>query len=61
MTKDEIVGKVKLELLPETAVWLRRLLENMQIQGTPASVRKLLIYNDEVLAQLPGSEEETAA
>lgn len=52
--------KVDLKLRPETAVWLRRLLEGMQVNGQVKEVRRLLAYGDEVLAQLPGGDDEKA-
>lgn len=55
--EDELIV---LKLRAETAVWLRSLLERMQVNGSAKEVRKLLAYSDEVLAQLPDPEEKTA-
>lgn len=51
---------VELKLRVETTAWLRKLLENMQVNGPARDVRKLLAYSDEVLSQLPGNEEGAA-
>lgn len=51
---------IQLTLKPETAAWLRSLLEGMQVNGSARDVRRLLNYADEVLAQLPEPGKETA-
>ena len=42
----------------ETAVWLRGVLENMQVQGPAKAVRPLLAKQAEILDQLPGGEND---
>jgi hypothetical protein len=42
----------------ETAVWLRTVLENMQVQGPAKAVRPLLVKQAEILDQLPGGEND---
>lgn len=58
MSKEPKEDKVKIELSQDTAAWLRKVLENMQVNGSAQQVRKLLAYSDDVLAQLPGGEDE---
>jgi hypothetical protein len=56
MGKDET--SITLTLASETAVWLRELLDGLQLkEAIPLEhARKLLAYKDEVAGQLPAKE-----
>lgn len=49
---------VTITLKEDTAVWLRSVLENMQVQGPAKAVRPLLNRQAEILDQLPGGEND---
>lgn len=56
MAKNDKV--VTITIKDETAVWLRAVLENMQVQGPAKAVRPLLARQAEILDQLPGGEND---
>lgn len=60
MTKKSEI-EVTITIKEETAVWLRSVLENMQVQGPAKAVRPLLTRQAEILDQLPGGEDEQDA
>lgn len=61
MTKQTAESDVTITVKQETAVWLRSVLENMQVQGPAKAVRPLLDKQAEILDQLPGGEDEQSA
>ncbi len=56
MKKDDKTTTITIK--EETAVWLRSVLENMQVQGPAKAVRPLLVKQAEILDQLPGGESD---